>query len=282
MIIYRYNITVDDIFRGVNDTTSSAVKTGVMLAGGRAPATPGTTCHMHAQELVMQHALGLRQRTKNKEVIDSFEEGRLLCKKVKILSAFLMNKRAKNRFQKYKQYIKDNMNVDVNRIVIPNETRMSGVYYMYESILRAKDAVNLYCKFSPERNEYTDLILTETEWQLIAETLAILKVMNTLALTSQKQSVDSNCYSYYNVAHARYYIKTSKQFKVFNLFAQWAPTKEAWGIPTQNVLKVDLLPQSRILIDRLVKEFDHYFPKPDSDQILMMIFNPVFHWSGFT
>jgi hypothetical protein len=87
----------------VSDATNSAAKTGVMLAGGRAPATPGTTCHMHAQELVMQHALGLRQRTKNKKGVDSFEEGRVLCKKVKILAAKLMEKRAKNRFQKYKQ-----------------------------------------------------------------------------------------------------------------------------------------------------------------------------------
>jgi hypothetical protein len=79
-----------------------------------------------------------------------------------------------------------------------------------------------------------------------------------------------------------YYIKTSSEFKVFNLFAQLSPTKETWGIRTQNLLKIDILPQSRELINRLVKEIDHYFPKPDSDQILMMIFNPVLHWSGFT
>jgi hypothetical protein len=53
------------------------------------------------------------------------------------------------------------MNVEVDHIIIPNETRVSSVYYMYESILRSMFAVNLYCKFSPERNEYKSLMLTE-------------------------------------------------------------------------------------------------------------------------
>jgi hypothetical protein len=55
----RYGITAQDVFRGVNDTTSAALRTGLLLSSGRGPAEKGTTCFMHAQELVLKHALGL-------------------------------------------------------------------------------------------------------------------------------------------------------------------------------------------------------------------------------
>jgi hypothetical protein len=54
LILYccsRFGITRDDIFRGVNDTTNSAIMAGRLLSSGRNPATQNT-CHMHSQELV--------------------------------------------------------------------------------------------------------------------------------------------------------------------------------------------------------------------------------------
>ena len=88
-----YDITPDDVRRGINDTTSSALCTGIAITGGRVPFRNGTTCHMHAQELVVTHALGLRTRKKRGVgVIDSFESGRLLRDCVKKLVSRLMDK----------------------------------------------------------------------------------------------------------------------------------------------------------------------------------------------
>lgn len=50
---------------------------------------------MHAQELVVQHALGIRKRSKNGEDVDTFEPGRLLAKKVRVLVSKIMDKRSK-------------------------------------------------------------------------------------------------------------------------------------------------------------------------------------------
>jgi hypothetical protein len=47
---------------------------------------------MHAQELVVTHALGLRKCSKNKIVTVSFELGVILKEKFKLLVSKLMNK----------------------------------------------------------------------------------------------------------------------------------------------------------------------------------------------
>jgi hypothetical protein len=60
----------------VNDTTNNTLLTGREVAGGREPKQRGTTCHMHAQELVVTHALGLRERSKQGIVTDKFEAGK--------------------------------------------------------------------------------------------------------------------------------------------------------------------------------------------------------------
>jgi hypothetical protein len=136
-MLLRYDITIDDVRRGVNDTTSAALLTGTTISGGRQPKTKGTTCHMHAQELVVTHALGLRTRRKRGVgVVDEFESGKLLRDSVKILVSKIMDKKAKSRFVKYKDYCKRTLSMDVIKLLIPNETRVSGVFTMYESLLR--------------------------------------------------------------------------------------------------------------------------------------------------
>jgi hypothetical protein len=39
--------------------------------------------------------------------------------------------------------------------------------------------------------------------------------------------------------------------------------------------------ETKVLIDRLVQEFNKYFPTPDSDQLLMMMCHPVMVRLGF-
>jgi hypothetical protein len=45
---------------------------------------------MHTQELVLQHALGIRERTRRGEAFDEFKEGKELTKKVKKLCSNLL------------------------------------------------------------------------------------------------------------------------------------------------------------------------------------------------
>lgn len=277
---FRFDIKPQDIFRGINDTTNSALLTGRLISELRAPENQTTTCHMHTQELVLQHALGIRQRTRNGNAWDKFLEGKALTKKVKKLVAYIMNKQDKNRFLNYQDYCKKIITTTVRKLVNPNDTRVSGIFFMFESVLRSYKCLTRYMTGSVFKNEFTEFILTSNEWQLLAEFYAVMKIMNVLAMTSQKQSVDANCFSYYSVAYARYMIESAKKINVVDLSGHYNPSTSFSRIP-QVTLEIDQLnPLTQKLISRLVKEFDWYFKYPDGDQTKMMIFHPVMIWRG--
>jgi hypothetical protein len=238
---------------------------------------------MHAQELVVTHALGLRTRKKRGfGIVDQFESGRLLRDSVKKLVSKIMDKKAKSRFIKYKDYCKRTLSMDVIKLLIPNETRVSGVFTMYESLLRSMKCINHYCLRSTEANLYADLMLTEAQWTTVTETYALLLTTNRLAMTSQIDSVDANCFSYYNVAKTRDSVLklTQMGMNVIDLNATWAPTTEPSLIPTIHKEYYELHEDTQTLIDRFVTEYDNYFPFPDSDQIQMMLLHPVMVWKG--
>jgi hypothetical protein len=212
---------------------------------------------MHAQELVVTHALGLRTRKKRGVgVIDSFESGRLLRDYVKKLVSRLMDKKSKSRFVKYKEYCKRTLSMDVIKLLIPNETRVSGVFAMYESLLRSMICINNYCLRSQEANQYSDLILSEQQWTSVVETYALLLHTNRLAMTSQIDSVDANCFSYYNVAKTRDSILkiTQMGINVIDVSSSWAPTTDPLQIPVVHKEYYELQSDTNELIDRLVKE----------------------------
>ena len=115
--------------RGVNDTTNSAVKTGLLIAGGRQAKNRATTCHMHTQELVVGHALGIKARTRNKLPIEPYETGVDLRDKVKNLLSAIMTKKKKYRFKAYHDYCLT-LGMNVRRLELTNETRVSGIFLM--------------------------------------------------------------------------------------------------------------------------------------------------------
>ncbi len=172
--------------------------------------------------------------------------------------------------------------MDVIKLLIPNETRVSGVFTMYESLLRSMRCVNNYCYRSAESNLYEDVVLTEAEWTSVAETYALLKITNRLAMTSQIDNIDANCFSYFNVAKTRdsLVMITEMGLNVLDVSATWAPTLEPSLIPTVTKGYHQLELATQTLIGRLVKEYDTYFPFPDSDQIQMMLLHPVMVWKG--
>lgn len=238
---------------------------------------------MHAQELVVTHALGLRTRRKrNIGIVDQFESGRLLRDVVKKLVSKIMDKKAKSRFMKYKDYCKRVLSYDVIKLLIPNETRVSGVFTMYETLLRSMKCINQYCLRSTEANLYADAILTEAQWSAVAETYSLLKITNRLAMTSQIDNVDANCFSYFNVAKTRdsLLIITQMGIDVIDVSLTWEPTLEASQLPTVHKEYYELQEETHTLIDRLVNEYSTYFPFPDSDQIQMMLLHPVMVWKG--
>jgi hypothetical protein len=280
-ILDRYNITIDDVFRGINDTTSSAKATGLLIAQNRAPLIKGQSCNMHAQELVVTHALGLRKRSKNNVIIDKFEESLALKEKVKALVSKIMNKKQKHIFKKYTDYCKQLFNYNVIKLEIPNDTRVSGVFRMYDTLLRSKHAIVNYCTYGNDKRLFNDLMLSDDEWQMVAETHAVLKITNLLAMSSQTQSVDQNCMSFFNVHTARYLLTTKEQFRVVQLKRINSPTTLMKDNKYDNCKTTGLLDFTNQLINRFHIEFDNYFKEPDSDQILMMVFHPLMMRAGF-
>jgi hypothetical protein len=279
----RYGITPLDIFRGINDTTNSALKAGLMLSSGRCPSEKGTTCFMHAQELVVKHALGLSIRKgRNGSADDTFDSGVNLRNRVKAWLSKIMDKKSKTRFNKYKDYCKSRLGIDVLRFKLPNETRVAGVYLMYQSALRSRKTLIQYSNNSAEAIQYNDIKLSELEWDQLAETYAILHIAHTLAMQSQQDSADSNCFSYFQVATARYAICKQPIIKMLDMTTMWDPCTEISKLPMIKKERRNLSDETVELIERFDKEFMRYFPKPDSDQLIMMVFHPVMVWMGFT
>jgi hypothetical protein len=128
--------------------------------------------------------------------------------------------------------------------------------------------------------DFDDLVITPTDWQVLAEFYAVMKVMNVLAMTSQKQTVDANCFSYYGVAYARYMIESATTLKVIDFSGQFSPSTELSKVPLITLEIHQLNPLTQSFMQRLVKEFDFYFKAPDGDQTKMMIFHPVMVWRG--
>jgi hypothetical protein len=80
-ILRRINIVTDDDWRGINDN-ATAKYVGRLISGGRIPINSTSTCIMHSGNLVLDHALGTKIRTKNRVVIDCFAEGKNIGTKI--------------------------------------------------------------------------------------------------------------------------------------------------------------------------------------------------------
>ncbi len=236
---------------------------------------------MHSQELAVCHALGLKERSANNVVIDMFEQGKNLRTRVKALLSKIMDKKAKNRYKEYVKICRTFLHALPNKLELPNETRVSGTFKMYLSALRSRDAIVLFLNNSKDKAKFGELILSNEEWQFMAECEALLRHVDVLAMRSQKDDVNTNVFSYYNVAMTRAAIKRIKELMVMNLDKTWKPKWTEKNIPKIKITKEELMDDTKVLINRLVKELNFYFPNPDSDQILMMVFHPIMVWGGF-
>jgi hypothetical protein len=237
---------------------------------------------MHAQELCVTHALGIRTRTYRGDVLDEFPPGKQLRDRVKALASKIMDGKSKARYQKYSKHCREICRCEPRKLELPNETRISGVYKMFESILRSRRTITNYCTTSDEANLYSDVILTDHEWRFLSETLAVLRMTNELAMATQEDSIDSNCFSYYNVKETRHKVTHCQTIRVVNLNSIWDPEEDITKNPTKTILRKrdHLLVDTQNLLDRLSYEYNSYFKNPDSDQVKMMLLHPVMMWRG--
>jgi hypothetical protein len=255
--------------------------TGIQIADGRSPVVKGTTCHMHTQELVVSHALGIKERTKRNQVVDSFVMSKELRIRVKKLLSKIMNKQAKGRFCEFNKISKEFLHCKANKLELPNETRVSGTYKMYVSALRSKKLIILFLNNSKEKQTFQDETLSDEEWQFIAECEAVLRTANVLAMKSQSDSATSNVLSYFYVAKTRAIIQRIKTLRVYDLNESWTPKTPVEDIKMIPIKFDDLMEETKLLIKRLVSEFNRYFPHPDTDQLLMMMLHPIMIRMGF-
>jgi hypothetical protein len=124
---------------------------------------------------------------------------------------------------------------------------------MYASALRSRKTLMQYCSNSAEAIQYADIKLTELEWMQLAETYSILSIAHNLALVSQQESTDSNCFSYFQVASARYAICKQTHIKMFDMSNLWDPETELDKIPTTKMATKDMNTKTRELIGRFKK-----------------------------
>jgi hypothetical protein len=275
-----FGIEPEDVFRGVNDTTNSALLTGHLLSSGRNKQNINT-CMMHTQELVVTHALGIRTRKRRGVVVDSFEKGKNIRDKVKSMLTFIMDRKSKGRFREYCTFCCENTGTKGLVLELPNDTRVAGTYRMFLSCLRSKKAISQFGSVSSHADKMSALLLTRTEWNVLSEVEAILLECHELAMESQVDSVGASSYSYYAVQECKQKLKNAEGFDVINVHLNYSPSVTRAELTKSNVKRVELSDTATELLDRLDHEFSNYFGKPDDDQLLSMFFHPYFVWSGY-
>ena len=119
---------------------------------------------LHTQELVLKHAVGLATRSSVKKggVYDKFEEGLSLKKKVKLLLSAVMNKKSKGRWKEFEKVARRDKET-IPKFIIPNETRCSGIFMMFQSALRGKWTLDTLDQRSLYRKDSIGLMLNNTE-----------------------------------------------------------------------------------------------------------------------
>jgi hypothetical protein len=266
----------------VNDTTNAALLTGHLLSLGRNKKENKNTCAMHTQELVVTHALGIRQRRAVNEVVNDFPEGCNLRERVKALLSFVMDRKSKARFKEYTSLCNDNTGTKGIVLELPNDTRVAGTYRMFLSCLRSRIPLQIFCTSSSQSEKMIALKLNHNEWQLLAEFECVLKECHELAMQTQLDMVGANSYSYFAAQDTRYRLATQKMFEYVDLKCNYLPSSIRSDLPKTKDERAHLHVETQTLLTRLVTEFKFYFGKPDSDQLLQMFFHPYMVWSGYT
>ena len=123
--------------------------------------------------------------------------------------------------------------------------------------------------------------LSREDWLKIAQFKAVTLTMHVLSQTTQSQIPGEIAYSWYYEAEFHACLSTNKKIKFIDTSNSYPCTMPRDKLPLAELEIVKLQQETRQLIVRLLKELDHYFKKPDSDQMISMNLHPIMHWSGF-
>jgi hypothetical protein len=278
----RYGIHQDDVFRAVNDTATPAVAAGKLISDGRVPKG-GTTCQMHAVELVLKHSLGLIDRRKDGVISDSFQEGKDLRDLCRDLASKVMDKKAKGRFHEFEQLSMKTFQVKPIKLKTPNATRVAGDYILLVSLLRAKSLLQVLMGESSYTAVYKNYIIASEQWKTIAEFEAVMSHIHHLAMTSQGNEPGEIAFSWFELSMCwmTYKDKTHKRYNVVDVTQSWSPDTAFEKLPTVKMDYNMMSPLSQEFITRLNHEFGNYFPCPDTDQLIAMNLHPVVQRNTF-
>ncbi len=239
----------------------------------------GTTCQMHAQELVLKHALGLCNQRKGGSIVDLFPAGKDLRDVCKAFASKVMDKKSKHTLTEYEALSEETYHVTPCHLLIPNETRVSGTFTLFTSLLRARSLIQLFvAKFI---NDYKNCIIHSEQWKLVAEFQAVMTPMDILSKASQTNEPGEVAFSWFEVACCRAGLKSpGLKYKVVDCSQSWAPNIAFESIPKAELPYEQLSPVTRQFVDRLHNELSFYFPKADSDQLMAMKLHPVMNSVG--
>jgi hypothetical protein len=90
-----------------------------------------------------------------------------------------------------------------------------------------------------------------------------------------------NCFAYFCVKKWCRELKTFKPIYCFDVRSAWVPNCAIADILIIKINRNMLMKDTHVFVDRLVKEYNEYFPEPDSDMVLMMLVHPLMVWGGY-
>jgi hypothetical protein len=181
-VLGRYGILQSDLYRPVNDTTNSAKKAGQLIVG----CADKGTCGMHQCELIMKHATGQVVRSRRNVVVDSFPEMESFRKKMRKFCGWMMEGKSKDRYMKYNDYLKENVNAQGGLVLaLPNDTRVAGTVLMYQSMIRSYYDLNYYLLSANCPAAFKSLAPTKAEWKVLTEIEAVLRSTQVLSIALQ-------------------------------------------------------------------------------------------------
>ena len=194
-----------------------------------------------------------------------------------------MNKKSKKRWKEFIKLARYS-NEHIPRLIVPNETRVSGGYMMFQSAVRAKCVLIFMHSRSEWAEQYKKLMLSADEWNLVAEFESVMKYTHELAMKCQTNHPGEMAYGWLNVCGVREKLKDDlgDHFKVVDVNGKPYP---AFRPRNQLIMtakrRSELHKSTQEFLDRLVVNMGIYFPKADDDQLIGMNLHLLFHWSGF-
>src|SRR5687768_10010907 len=119
---------------------------------------------MHAQELCLKHAIGVAVRTENRQIVDSYPKGKALRDKCKLLASKIGDKKAKARWVEAIKISKETWDVVPIKLCVPNNTRISGMFTLFQSILRMKNLISIMKGQSKYLDVYQEHLLSKEQY----------------------------------------------------------------------------------------------------------------------